>query len=276
MNNSQYSVEVIVNGRPVKEYQHYINGEYKTFIEGRSGTEYSLKITNNSNQKLLGISSVDGLNVVSGQTSDGYKGRGYIIQPNTNVIIKGFRQSDDVVGAFKFVSKGNSYASSKGFEKNCGIIAVNLINEKIEPVVVNVINNSEGSDAWWNQPIGSSCLSSSNSLMYNGSSTTTGTNSDIHYTCGDLSRSNISQFGQSGAINKKAPNFDLGTGWGNKVEDKITRKSFEKGNIVSNFRIFYASRAALESMGIKFHIEKQIDWPEGFQGDYCKSPKGWN
>jgi len=136
MNSNQYSIEVLVGGRPVREFSKNMDGEYRTFIEGREGSEYQIRIRNGSHKKLLAIAAVDSINVVTGDVSDGYKGRGYIIQPYDSVTIKGYRESDNTVGAFKFTNKHSSYASEKGFEKNSGIIAVNLIEEKEQPVKI--------------------------------------------------------------------------------------------------------------------------------------------
>src|SRR5687768_12231955 len=110
MNQANYELQVLVNGRPVKEFYHSVEGTAQTFIEARESTPYTLRVKNNSYRKILAIVAVDGLNVVTGDKSDGYKGRGYIIQPYSAVEIKGFRVSDDEVGQFVFTPKSEGYA----------------------------------------------------------------------------------------------------------------------------------------------------------------------
>jgi len=85
--------------------------------------------------------------------------------------------------------------------------------------------------------------------------------------------SNFSAVNNAGPTRKAA--FDLGSTWGERVEDKIIRKHFDKGNVVCSFKLYYASRNALGSMGIELHPKKEInEWPNGFEG-YCKPPKSW-
>lgn len=274
MKNSQYEVEVLIHGKPAKEYSQWSNGEYKTFIEGRPGTEYSLRIYNNSNQKLLAIAAIDSINVVTGKVSDGYQDRGYIIQPCGGVLIKGYRESDSTVGAFKFTNKSDSYAKEKGMERNSGVIAVNLIAEKTRPIVVKEIHHHH--DHWFPKR----WPSSEPDRYYCDSDIPIGSNSsssfsDTSVTANFASSDENIMKSTAGGHSRKA-NFDLGSTWGNRVEDKITRKRFEKGAIVAGFKIYYASRRALESMGVEFHPKKEVsDWPEGFESEYAQPPKGW-
>ena len=275
MKNNQYSVEVLIHGKPASEYNHYINGEYKTFIEGRQGTEYALKITNYTNQKLLAIASVDGLSVVSGKKTDGYRGRGYIIQPYGNVTIKGFRESDNSVGSFMFTNKEGSYASEQGGEKNSGIIAVNLIDEKVSYQIINSSQPYPPYDPWSPKKNTKGWPDITCDKIYNGTSADT---SNVTFTAStsNVSTTNFMCATPIAGGQTKAANFDLGSTFGKRIEDKITHKAFEKGNIVSQFKIYYASRSALESIGIKFYQEKQInEWPEPFNQEYCQPPHNW-
>jgi hypothetical protein len=275
MQNSQYEVEILVHGKKIKEYNQYLDGEYKTFLEGKNGTEYAIRVKNHSNRKVLAVVAIDSINCVDGKVSNGYKGRGYIIPAYDSVTIKGYRESDSTVGAFKFTNKHNSYAKEKGMERNVGVIAVNLIAEKEAPKeIVKEIHHYHdhyiepsypkpyfGDQIW--------CGSTGDGISYN-TLTTSNSNEQI-----------VSNFVQIDNIKRKAlgientVNFDLGSTWGNRVEDKITRKHFNKGDIVASFKLFYASRPALESMGVKFYNEKEIDWPQGFEGEYAKAPKNW-
>ena len=55
-------VEVLVNGKTVRQYQHGA----ATYIEARAGTEYSIKIKNDTYCRKLAVITVDGLNVITG------------------------------------------------------------------------------------------------------------------------------------------------------------------------------------------------------------------
>jgi hypothetical protein len=74
-----------------------------------------------------------------------------------------------------------------------------------------------------------------------------------------------------------APNFDTGTGWGEKVNDTVSFVNFEVGNVVAEFGIYYASRKSLEEIGIEFDNKPKIaeGMPKAFGGGFCKPPTGW-
>jgi len=125
---------ILVNGNRCKQY-HY-NG--KIWIEAKHGSEYEIEIKNNSWSRILAVSSVDGLNVLSGKTEDPDKAGGYVIAPYSAERIDGFRYEDNSVAKFKFGCKGNSYAASKGdgSEKNSGVIGLRVYDEVPKPVVI--------------------------------------------------------------------------------------------------------------------------------------------
>jgi hypothetical protein len=81
------------------------------------------------------------------------------------------------------------------------------------------------------------------------------------------------------ATNSVTPNFDLGTSWGGKVEDKVKEVSFKKAVDHTDLVIYYASRESLTTYGIDFSRTKQIfSWPAAFEDkkQYCKPPPGYN
>jgi len=70
-------------------------------------------------------------------------------------------------------------------------------------------------------------------------------------------------------------NFDTGTGWGQKQEDKVIKVSFERGSLLGELTMYYASEDALKEMGVDMNTKKKLGMPQAFDG-YCKPPKGWN
>ena len=108
----------------------------KEFVVGESGQKYAILVSNNTAQKLEVVVSVDGLDVMDGRTA-AYSKRGYILQPNGSVTIKGFRRSTSEVAAFRFSSVSDSYASLKhGDTRNVGVIGAAVFREK-SPAEVN-------------------------------------------------------------------------------------------------------------------------------------------
>ncbi|HEX7944029.1 MAG TPA: hypothetical protein VF495_05150, partial [Phenylobacterium sp.] len=52
----------------------------RLFVAGRPGARYSLRVTNNSAGRVLVVMSVDGVNILTGETA-GYDQRGYVFRP---------------------------------------------------------------------------------------------------------------------------------------------------------------------------------------------------
>jgi len=125
MQSNNFEVSILVNGSAVKEY--YGNG--KTYIEGREGTSYKIKIKNKTNRRIVAVLAVDGLSVIDGKIAD-YNSAGYVISGNSFEIIKGWRKSDDEVAEFYFSNKDEAYAVKVGKGGNQGVIGVAIFREK--------------------------------------------------------------------------------------------------------------------------------------------------
>lgn len=106
---------------------HYYRGEY--WVAGRPGARYSIEIRNRLGERLLAVTSVDGVNVLSGATA-GWDQTGYVFGPGERYQITGWRKSDAEVAAFTFTDSGNSYAERTGRPANVGVIGVALFRER--------------------------------------------------------------------------------------------------------------------------------------------------
>ena len=176
--NTDTHVEIKVNGKSVRQY----NQDGNTYIEARAGTEYSIKINNNSWERKMAVITVDGVNVISGQPQSSDIGEGYIINARNSIDIKGFRKDSSSVGAFKS----------------------SILPSFIDP---EIYRNS----------ISDNCMRSI-------------------------------QCNYSTSSNDNAPNFDMGTTWGQKIEDSVITVNFEH--------------------------EKQVAFPKAFEV-FAQPPKGW-
>jgi hypothetical protein len=110
---------------------HYHRGEY--WVAGKPGHRYSIQIGNRQSSRLLAVASVDGLNVLTGDSA-GFDQRGYVYMPWQSYEIAGWRKSDAEVAAFNFTALPNSYAARTGRPANVGVIGVALFRER-QPVV---------------------------------------------------------------------------------------------------------------------------------------------
>ena len=107
---------------------YYHHGEY--WVAGAPGARYSITINNQSGGRLLAVTAVDGVNVVSGDTA-AWGQTGYVYAPGQHYEITGWRKSNDEVAAFEFTAAPNSYAARTGRAVNIGVIGVALFRERV-------------------------------------------------------------------------------------------------------------------------------------------------
>jgi hypothetical protein len=297
-----YEINVLVNGSRCKQYHH----EGKTFIEAKQGSEYTIEIKNNTWQRILAVCSVDGLDILNGKPAV-ENGNGYVINGHGVLKADGFRVSDEKVAKFLFGNKDSSYAASKedGSERNVGVIGVRVFSEMIHPlppppIIINhySYNTPSYPPIWMNSPIGV-YGSGTGDIMY-GSSTTSCTDGNYLYNCNSIptkaphiTRGGLNSGGSTNAANNAALHtmnfcsnastqppsplgFDIGTNFGDAKESRVIEVEFEKGMLALTSNIFYASRKSLLEMGVPLGNEKQVSFPEPFNGTkYAKPPDDW-
>ncbi len=115
------------SGRTLPVY--YDNGRY--YVAGVPGREYSIRLRNRSHSDLLAVVSVDGVNVVTGETASVDQG-GYILGTRQRFDIKGWRKSLQQVASFYFSNLDDSYAARTGRPDHVGVIGVALFKRKVE------------------------------------------------------------------------------------------------------------------------------------------------
>jgi hypothetical protein len=106
---------------------HYYRGEY--WVEGRPGAKYAIEIHNRLGERVLAVTSVDGVNVLSGETA-AWDQAGYVFEPGERYQVNGWRKSDAEVAAFTFTESPNSYAERTGRPANVGVIGIALYRER--------------------------------------------------------------------------------------------------------------------------------------------------
>jgi len=298
-----YDINILVNGSRCKQYHH--NG--RLFIEAKDGSEYSLEIKNNTWRRILAVFSVDGLNILDGNTATD-DGPGYVINGYTSNRFDGFRVSNTQVAKFVFGKKGQSYAASKedGSERNVGVIGVRVYEELIkpQPIILHstttwtaepVYGNPRGltSDPIPPQPtIWCSTADMGEPLgfmepEYERSSEPPTKGSSAKYSCDNIktrtcstSQDNMMK-GLTRGLCSMAPEpvqeaFDMGTKWGAAKESRIVEVEFDRGILALNMDVYYASRQSLIEMGVPIGNEKQVNFPSSFADTkYAKPPKNW-
>jgi hypothetical protein len=103
--------------------------ENRMYVAGEPGHQYEIRLRNRSSDRLLAVTSVDGVNVISGETAETTQS-GYVLAPWNGVEIDGWRKSMDEVATFYFTRLANSYAARTGRPENVGVIGVALFRER--------------------------------------------------------------------------------------------------------------------------------------------------
>ncbi len=111
---------------------HFHRGEY--WVAGRPGAHYAIQIQSRDQRRLLAVTSVDGVNVVTGETA-AVDQSGYVFDAWSGYDIAGWRKSDSEIAAFTFTSIPKSYAARTGRPQNVGVIGVALFRERSLPRV---------------------------------------------------------------------------------------------------------------------------------------------
>lgn len=115
-------------GRRLPVYWH----EGRAYVVGRPGNEYRVTLRSRLREEMLAIVSVDGVNVITGQTANPSQS-GYVIGPRGALDIQGWRRSLAQTAAFYFTSLPDSYAARTGRPDDVGVIGVALFRKKEAP-----------------------------------------------------------------------------------------------------------------------------------------------
>lgn len=100
------------------------------YVAGQVGQRYSIRLTNNTGERVEAVVTVDGRDVVSGEVGNFKTQRGYVMDPWGHVVIDGFRRSLDQVAAFRFSDPGQSYSARRGTPQHVGVIGVAVFKER--------------------------------------------------------------------------------------------------------------------------------------------------
>lgn len=102
---------------PVYRY----DGRY--YVAGQPGHRYQIQLRSLEGRRMLGVLSVDGVNVLSGDTAD-WSQTGYVLDPFAATEIRGWRKSLSEVADFVFADASRSYAARTGRPDNVGVIGM--------------------------------------------------------------------------------------------------------------------------------------------------------
>jgi len=211
------------SGLPLRTYYH--RGEY--WVAGKPGARYAVEIRNTLHQRLLAVTSVDGVNVLTGDTAR-WDQSGYVLHAEEAYEITGWRKSQTEVAAFEFGAAPNSYAARTGRSANIGVIGVALFRERVPAQIA-----------------------SSSPAPAPPAARESGLESDIRGGA-DIDERSANRGQEGAAAMAPAPITKLGTGHGVREASYVEYTDFQRASAQPNeiVRIRYDSRENLVALGI--------------------------
>ena len=99
------------------------------WVAGEPGARYAIALVNDSRERLLNVVSVDGVNVITGETA-AFDQAGYVLDSRQRYDVSGWRKSRREIAAFEFTSLPRSYAARTGRPDDVGVIGVAVYRER--------------------------------------------------------------------------------------------------------------------------------------------------
>lgn len=97
-------------------------------VAGESGHEYEIHLRSTRNGRVLAVTSVDGVNVVTGRSA-AIDQPGYVIDGGARGTIDGWRKNLGEVASFVFTTPRRSYAARTGRPDDVGVIGIAMFHE---------------------------------------------------------------------------------------------------------------------------------------------------
>lgn len=246
-----------VTGQTLPVYWH--NGRH--WVAGTPGNRYGIALHNRSQQRVLTVISVDGVNAISGETAS-WEQTGYVLTPWRSTQVTGWRKSDSRVAAFEFTALENSYAARTGRPDHVGVIGVAVFRERSRLELVPLAppapspwaqSRSSAPGAEGNGPAaGDAARPAQESARSEADSSAPGPLAESPSAGASSSRDRQSAPADLGAAERRQPLSRLGTGHGRQEQSRITYTDFERARHAPDevITIHYDSRENLVAMGV--------------------------
>lgn len=286
----KYEIEILVNGKPITEYAHKGN----TYVEGRKGSEYSIRIRNNTNTRIVAITSVDGLNVLTGEPASS-QDSGFVLNAYETIEVPGWKLNNAEGAKFTFSDPGGSYSvQAEQGDNNLGLIGLKVFKEKPRYIGIPtpVIRHysplyDDGLRPRTMIPDGVPWYGSSTSVgigSADGALYSKSTCDAVLASCSNNASMTLGAAETVAYAAAAAPEpANLGTGFGQVTEMRTTQVAFERESFAdATLIVNYNTKKNLQKLGIEFPSKpkkkkKESPKPEptAFPGDGCRPPKGW-
>jgi hypothetical protein len=126
VDSGPYTMEILIGGVPVREYAP--GGT--TYVEARRGSNYAVRLSNRTGERVAVALAVDGLNSIDARRTSAPAGRKWILGPWESVTIEGWQTSVETARRFVFTSERDSYGAWLGRTADLGIVSAAFFRER--------------------------------------------------------------------------------------------------------------------------------------------------
>jgi hypothetical protein len=133
-----FSVEVLVDGRPLTEYA----ARGRRYVEALENAEYELRIHNPLGSRVAVALAVDGLNSIDARHTSAWDAHKWVIEPFGTIHVRGWQMSSENARRFYFTTERDSYAAKLGQASNLGLITAVFFLER-RPITITRVTPSE-------------------------------------------------------------------------------------------------------------------------------------
>jgi len=228
----------------------------KAYVAGEPGSEYQVRVTSKTVGEILAVVSVDGVNVISGETAAPEQ-TGYVLSRWQRYDIKGWRKSLERTAAFYFTQLPDSYAARTGRPDNVGVIGVAVFRRKpAEPVAVYPDYRRD-------------LQSRSEERASEYSRESSGSSAEL----ASRPPAAPNSLGQR-SMAQPVPEKSLGTGHGRSETSVVRNVEFERANAMPDevITVYYDSRQNLMARGILQAPPVAQPRPQPFPGRFVADP----
>ncbi len=289
MKHNNVTLTVVIHGRnnntiEAREYRSPV--DFQNYIEGRPGSDYSLRIVNNNQFRVLAVPSVDGLSVLDGKPA-GQQSSGYVMAAGETLDIPGWVVDSSTAAKFAFAAdqaSGYSAQSGQGVT-NTGVIGLMVFREDgpVWPVTrggltagrtlrsFGAMSKGLSSRGGPGDMLGGAAMMASNCIAPSASPSWS-----------DESSAGLEAFGAvadsaATASAVQPEEQKLSTAFGDATQFGTTKVEFKRGDLLAQIVLFYKDARGLKKIGID--VSQPIaSGPNPFPADAagCQPPAGWS
>jgi hypothetical protein len=230
------SIEIVsrADGRTLPVYRQ----DGREWIVGTPGQEYGIRVCNTTGGRVLAVMSVDGVNIVSGETASPSQS-GYVLSANECYEIDGWRKSHSTTAAFYFTELPDAYAARTGRPDNVGVIGVAFFREKPPRVA-------------WKDPAKIAATPPAEPVARQDAGAPAAPATSAEAQANDAARERRESAAASAPMPAPAPMAKIGTGHGRYEQSYVQNTRFERESATPNLTlaINYDRRENLVAMGV--------------------------